>query len=211
MYKRVHEERESAQATKYKTKMRRVYHMKEPALSLIEFKSVAQGIFATDAIVKKAPVRILNSNPICPGKYLVIFAGEVADVEESLNAGLTAGGDMVINQLLLPYIHQDVIPAISGSTTIEKFGAIGVIESFSVASCVAASDIAAKTSPIKLVEIRLANGLGGKGYFVFTGELSDVEASAEAASSHIKAEGLLTSCVVIASPHPDLLAKGVYW
>jgi microcompartment protein CcmL/EutN len=185
--------------------------MKEPALGLIEFKSIAKGIFATDAIVKKAPVRLLSTNPVCPGKYLVIFAGEVADVEESLKAGIAAGGDMVINELFLPYVHLDIIPAISGATEIKEFGAVGVIESFSVASCIAAADIAAKNSPVKLVEIRLANGLGGKAFFVLTGELSDVEVSILAAKEYIALEGLLAGCEIIASPHKDLIEKGMYW
>jgi len=185
--------------------------MQEPALGLIEFKSIAKGIFATDAIAKKAPVKILGTNPICPGKYLVMFAGEVADVGESLSAGLEAGGDMVVNELFLPYIHVDVIPAISGAVTIEEFGAVGIVESFSVASCVAAADIAAKNAPIKLVEIRLANGLGGKAFFVLTGELYDVESSLAAARAHIAKEGLLAGCEIIPAPHYDLIAKGVYW
>lgn len=185
--------------------------MIEPALGLIEFKSIAKGVFATDALAKKAPVKILTTNPICPGKYMVVFAGEVADVEESLRAGVTAGGDMVINELFIPYLHQDIIPAISGATQIKKFGAIGIIEAFSVASCVMAADIAAKATPIKLVELRLANGLGGKGFFVLTGELADVEASVAAAKEYIKGEGLLAGSEIIASPHPDLVEKGVYW
>jgi microcompartment protein CcmL/EutN len=185
--------------------------MKEPALGLIEFKSVAKGIFATDAIAKKAPVKILSTNPICPGKYLVIFAGEVADVEEAFRAGITAGADMIINTVFLPYIHRDVIPAMTAATHVEHFGALGIIETFSVASCVIAADIAAKTTPVKLVEIRLANGLGGKAYFVMTGELADIEAAVAAAKDYIKNEGLLAGSEIIAAPHPDLIEKGVYW
>lgn len=185
--------------------------MLEPALGLIEFKSIARGVLATDAIVKKAPVKILSTNPICPGKYMVIFAGEVANVDESLRAGLVAGGDMVINQLFIPYLHDDVIPAISGATKIAQFGALAIIEAFSVACCVMGADIAAKTAPVKLVELRLANGLGGKGFFVLTGELADIEAAVAATKEYIKSEGMLAGCEIIAAPHPDLLAKGVYW
>jgi microcompartment protein CcmL/EutN len=185
--------------------------MQDPALGLIEFKSIAKGVFATDAIAKKAPVNILSTNPICPGKYLVIFAGQVADVDESLKAGLTAGGDMVINQLFLPYLHEDVIPAISGATKIETFGAVGIIETFSVATCVIAADKAAKVAPVKLVELRMANGLGGKAFFVLTGELSDVEAAIAAAKEIVAGEGMLAGCEIIPAPHPDLIKKGVYW
>jgi microcompartment protein CcmL/EutN len=185
--------------------------MKESALGMVEFKSVARGIFATDAIAKKAPVNIISTNPICPGKYMVVFAGEVADVEESLKAGLVAGGDLVVNDLFLPYVHRDVIPAVAGAVEIEKFAAIGVVETFSIASCVVGADLAAKETSAKLVEIRLANGLGGKGYFVITGKLADVEASIEVAKEHINKEGLLAGCEIIPAPHPDLIAKGVYW
>jgi microcompartment protein CcmL/EutN len=185
--------------------------LRDPALGMIEFKSVARGIMTTDAIVKKAPVVLLETHPICPGKYVVIFGGEVADVEESLEAGLKAGGDLVINELFLPHAHEDIIPAITGTTIIETFGAVGVIETFSIASCVVAADKAAKMSPAKLVEIRLAQGLGGKGYFVMTGELADIEASIAAARDHVRSEGLLAGCEIIPRPHPDLIKKGVYW
>jgi len=181
--------------------------MQEPALGMIEFKSIAKGLFAVDAIVKKAPVKILSTSSICPGKYLIIFSGEVADVEESLNAGLTAGGDMVIHYLFLPYVHREVIPALVGVSDIKVFGALGIIESFSVASCIAAADRAVKIAPIKLVEIRLANGIGGKGYFLLTGELADVEIACAAAKERISTDGLLAGCEIIATPHQDLLAK----
>lgn len=185
--------------------------MDQPALGMIELNSVARGILTTDAILKKAPINILATNPICPGKYMIVFAGEVADVEESRNAGITTGNDAVINELFLPNVHEDIIPAISGTTTIKEFGALGVIETFSIASCIVSADIAAKTSPAKLVEVRLANGLGGKGYFIITGNLADIEASIAAARSHVKTEGLLAGFAVIPAPHTELIDKGVYW
>lgn len=185
--------------------------MQQSALAMIEFKSIARGIFTTDAIAKKAPVKILSSNPVCPGKYLVIFAGEVADVEESWRAGLLTGSDLIINDLFLPHVHEEVIPAMTASNKVDKFGAIGVIETFSVASCILAADKAAKMSQARLVEIRLANGLGGKAYFTMTGDLPDVEASIFEARNLIKNDGVLAGCEIIQNPHPDLLAKGVYW
>ena len=185
--------------------------MKKPALGLIEFKSIAHGIFTTDAMVKKAPVQILETHPICPGKYMTLIAGEVGDVEEAMKVGIEIAGDMLVNDLLLPQVHLDIIPSLTGTTQIETFGALGIIETFSVASCIVAADIAAKATPIKLVEMRLANGLGGKAYFVMTGLLSDVEESLKLAAAHVRKEGLLAASSLIASPHPDLISKGVYW
>ncbi len=185
--------------------------MKEPALGMIEYKSVARGIFACDAMVKKAPVRIIETHAVCPGKYITIICGEVADVEEAMNAGLAAGKDMVVADLFLPQVHPSIIPAMSGTTHIDQFGAVGIIESFSVATLVRAADIAAKATAIQLVELRLANGLGGKAYFVMTGTQADVEESLALAKVYVKSEGLLAGCELIPSPHPDLLAKGLYW
>ncbi len=185
--------------------------MKEPALGMIEYKSVARGIFSCDAMVKKAPVRILETHPICPGKYLTIICGEVADVDEAMKAGIESGGSMVISDLFLPYVDRTVIPAISGTTKIENFDAVAIIETFSVATCVVAADKAVKATPIQLVEIRLANGLGGKGYFVMTGELTNIQEAANIAKDHAKAEGMLADYQIIAAPHPDLIEKGLYW
>ncbi|OGT21250.1 MAG: hypothetical protein A3C55_04390 [Gammaproteobacteria bacterium RIFCSPHIGHO2_02_FULL_42_13] len=185
--------------------------MKQPALGMIEFKSIARGIATTDAVVKKAPVTVVTTNPICPGKYMLIFAGFVADVEESLKAGLELGGDLVINHLFIPNLHHDIIPALSGTTKVKKFGAIGIVETFSVVSCVMAADKAAKIAHVQLIEIRLANGLGGKGYFVLTGELADVESAVEVAKAHVQQEGLLAASEVIPAPHKELIEKGLYW
>lgn len=185
--------------------------MKEPALGIIEYKSVARGIFACDAMVKKAPVRIIETHAVCPGKYITIICGEVADVEEAMKAGLEAGKDMVVAELFLPQVHASIIPAMTGTTHIDQFGAVGIIESFSVAILMRAADIAAKATPIQLVEIRLANGLGGKAYFVFTGFLADVQESLQAAREFVKQEGMLAGCELIPAPHPDLIAKGLYW
>lgn len=182
-----------------------------PAIGLIELKSVARGIVATDAVAKKAPVEILKSHPVCPGKYIVLFAGEVAPVEESLLAGVDIAGDNLINKLILPQVHDGVIPAINGSAKVLEFGSLGIVETFSIASCIVAADIAAKEADVTLTEIRLAMGLGGKAYFVMTGDLYSVEAAFAAATNFVRGEGLLAGCEVIPAPHSDVIEKAVYW
>lgn len=185
--------------------------MNEPALGIIEYKSVAKGIYSCDLMVKKAPVRIVATHPICPGKYMTIISGEVADVEESMKVGIESGKDMVVNDLYLPYVHRSIIPAIAGTTEINNFDAIGIIETFSVTTCVQAADIAVKGTPIQLVEIRLANGLGGKAYFIMTGKLADVQVALDIAEEFAIKDGMLANSELIANPHPQLIEKGVYW
>ena len=70
--------------------------MKEPTLGMIELKSVARGIVVTDAIAKKAQVKILEAHAVQPGKFIILICGEVADVEESLKEGVEVGSDFVI-------------------------------------------------------------------------------------------------------------------
>jgi microcompartment protein CcmL/EutN len=185
--------------------------MKHPAIGLIELKSIARGVVVTDAMVKKSPVKILETHPMCPGKYMILIGGEVAEVEESMKAGIEAAGESLINDLILPQVDKSVIPAITGTTIVKEMESIGVVESFSIASCVVAADIAAKESNVELVEVRLAQGLGGKAYFVFTGKLTDVEQSLYAARKFVSSEGMLAGAEIIRNPHKDVINKAVYW
>ena len=53
-------------------------------------------------------------------------------------------------------------------------------------------------------ELRLADGLGGKAYFIVTSSLDLVEAAVSAAQ-RILDPGLLVTTEIIAAPHDDLL------
>ena len=46
-----------------------------PAIALIELTSIARGVVASDAMAKTAPVKLLQSQTICPGKYLIVVGG----------------------------------------------------------------------------------------------------------------------------------------
>ena len=63
----------------------------DEAVGFIEFNSVAAGIFATDAMAKKAEVEIIDSRSVCPGKYIILISGMTGPVDESLQAGIEAG------------------------------------------------------------------------------------------------------------------------
>jgi microcompartment protein CcmL/EutN len=177
------------------------------AIALIETISVAIGIRIADEMAKCAPVEILDATAICPGKYMVLVAGDVAAVEASLSRGIEVGGDVVVDTLLIPHVHPDVFPAILGATEIAELKALGVVETFTVAASIIAADAAAKAAHIRLIEIRLAKGLGGKGFFCMTGDVHQVEAAMEAALLLLKKDGSLVRSVVIPRPHRDLQSK----
>jgi microcompartment protein CcmL/EutN len=86
-----------------------------------------------------------------------------------------------------------------------QLDAIGVLETSTVASALAAADLALKTANVDLLDLRVANGLGGKSFFTLTGEVSDVRAALTAAARQAEAGGHLLRQVVIAQPHPELV------
>jgi microcompartment protein CcmL/EutN len=174
------------------------------AIGLVETISIAVGINITDAMVKTAEVEVLESTAICPGKYMVLIAGDVESVESSLRRGVEIGGDVVVDTLFIPHVHASVFPAILGATEVDGLGALGVVETFTVASSILAADAAAKAARITLLEIRLAKGLGGKGFFTMTGDVYEIEAAMEAALAVARSGGNLVRSVVIPRPHEDL-------
>jgi microcompartment protein CcmL/EutN len=58
-----------------------------------------------------------------------------------------------------------------------------------------------------LVEIRLADGLGGKGIVFFSGLVADVEAAVEIGIGVLESSDLLVREVVIPQLHPDMWAN----
>jgi microcompartment protein CcmL/EutN len=177
-----------------------------PALSCIEMSSIARGIRGCDEMAKKAPIRVLESATICPGKYVVVVGGEVEMVREAHRRGLDVAGPTVVDQLLLPNAHPQLIPAIEASVDIAEVRAVGVVETFAVASAILGADAACKRAAIELIELRLARGLGGKAFFTLTGEQADVEASVAAAEEILGREsGLLLHTEVIPRPHAEMV------
>lgn len=185
-----------------------------PALAILEFSSIAIGIEAGDAMVKRAPLGVIHSGTVQPGKYIVLIAGDVASVEESLAAGRTVGGDAIVDTVFLPDIHPDVVAAMQGDRTFDDGEALGVIETTTVAGIVEAADAAVKGATVTAAQIEMADGLGGKGYALFGGVLSEVEAAVAAGVAALS-PGQLVADVVISQLHEemreDVVASPYFW
>lgn len=178
--------------------------MIEPALALVEFSSIATGIKAADAMVKRAPIYVIKSGTVQPGKYLVLIGGEVADVEESLEEGREVGRTYLVDYVLLPQVHPEVVESIGGGRVPDPNDALGVIETTTVAASIHAADAGIKGAQVRLVEVRLADGLGGKGIVLFSGMVADVEAAVEIGVGVLERPDLLVRQVVIPQLHPDM-------
>lgn len=173
-------------------------------IGFLELNSIAKGIEAADTMLKAAEVRLLAARPSCPGKYHILITGEVAAVQSSVDAGARVGAGNVIDQVVIPRIHPQVIEAIDLSTVPERANAVGILEFFSVTASIQGADAAVKAADVTLMEVRLGTGIGGKSYVIMTGDVSAVEEGVEAGSVEAEQSGMLVSRVVIPSPHLEL-------
>jgi microcompartment protein CcmL/EutN len=160
-------------------------------------------------MLKASNVRILLSRSICSGKYMVLIGGETAAVEAATAAGEVAANGCLIDSLTLANLHPDVIIAIGRTQPVEPSGALGILESFNVATMIKAADAAAKSADIQLLEVRLAMALGGKAFCTMTGDVASVQAGVAAGRAVIAEAGVLVNAVVIARPHRDVYREVV--
>ena len=172
------------------------------AIGMVELSSIARGIETSDSMLKAAQVELLRSVTVCPGKYMVIVGGDTGAVRASLEAGKAAGGEFVVDTLLIPSVHEQVFPAISGTVEVTDPQAVGVIEYYSIASAIEAADAAAKAAQITLIEVRTGYAFGGKGFVVLTGDVGAVRAAIDAAK---QVSELYVESTVIPRPAPQLL------
>ncbi len=178
--------------------------MFDPALSLIEFSSIAAGIQAADAMVKRAPIAVIQVGTVQPGKYLVLVGGLTADVEESLAAGREVGRDAILDIVFLPQVHPSVVSALQGGRSPEESDALGVLETTSVAAAIRAADAGVKGAQVELVEVRLADGLGGKGIVLYSGLVADVEIAVALGIESLESPEQLLRQVVIPQLHEEM-------
>ena len=153
-----------------------------PALSIWEFSSIAHGVHAADAIAKGSPVSDLRTGTTHPGKYVVMAAGDTASVDVANDIVADVGVSLVATRFL-PDVADEVWTAITAAREAPAGDgdAIGVVETATVSSAVDAADAAVKAAAVGLQAIRLADGLGGKAYFIVDGSVGEVDAALAAA------------------------------
>ena len=175
------------------------------AIGMVEFSSIARGIYAADQMVKISEVEIVTAQTICPGKYIALVEGDVAAVQDSVHIGEKFAGEYFVDSLVIPNVHHGIFPAITGATMPEHVTALGIFETFSVATMITAADQTLKAAELEAIEIRLGTGLGGKSFFTFTGDVAAVETGVEAGRGVAETKGLMVDAEVIPSPSDRLV------
>ena len=173
-------------------------------IGFLELNSIAKGVEAADAILKAAEVELLFAKAGCPGKYYILFTGEVAAVKASLEAGAKLGEHHVVDSCVIPRVHPQVIQASNLSTDPGAVNAVGVMVFFSVTASIYGADAAVKAADVTLMDVRLGTGIGGKSFVVLTGEVAAVNESVAAGTSTENAQGMVVSSVVIPNPRREV-------
>ena len=181
--------------------------MSDPAIALLEFDSISAGIVAGDAMVKTSPLGAIYAGTVHPGRYLVLVSGDTASVEIALSIGTDIGGDNLLDSVFLPDIHPDVTSAIVGgakAASLDGDEALGIVETSSVAGVIDAADAGVKAAHVVVATVRLADGLGGKGYVFFSGPVSEVESAVDAGVQRTEPHGTMIRSDVIPQLHKEM-------
>jgi len=177
------------------------------AIAAVETSSIAQGTVTGDAMVKTAEVDLLQACTISPGKYWVLIGGGVGPVRAAFQRGLEVAADTLLDSLFIPQLHGTVLPALGGTVPPVDHDALGVIETLTAASAIVSADHAAKAADVLLRDLRLANGLGGKGVVFLSGTVSNVQAAVDAGRAEALRRGLLSRSVVVPRLHEQMKGK----
>lgn len=181
--------------------------MEMNSIGLIEMTSIAAGMLAADIMLKTSQVELILSRTICSGKYIVLIGGDVAEVQSAVDAAVQQVDFAVVDTFVIPHVHPDIFPALSGHSNVSLLESLGIIEAFSVASLIEGADAAVKAANVRIIEIRLAMALGGKAFCTLTGEVAAVTSAVESGAKVISDRGLLVNKIVIPQPRPELLSE----
>ncbi len=178
--------------------------MNMEAIGAIEFTSIASGIEAVDVMLKQAEVNLVEAHPICPGKYLAVISGDVASVRAALESGEDVGESHTVDHVIIPQVHPELLPALTRSSEVSEIQSLGVIELFSVTSCLLAADASVKAAGVRLIEVRLGMGIAGKSFLSLTGSVDEVREAIQTGIDAALDTGMVLGSTIIPAPHEQL-------
>ena len=176
-----------------------------PALGLVETTGIAAGVGLADRLVKEADVSLLRATTICGGRYMIQIEGDRAAVAAALAAVAEGGATRIVGKYLIPRVSSDVLEVLRRPSGIRLGQAIAVIEARTATAGIVAADAAVKAAAVSLAKLVTGQGINGKSYCVFCGELSSVEAGVRAAVD-VLANNLIDT-LVLAAPDRAVLGE----
>ncbi len=177
------------------------------SVGLIELRHIPLGYETVDAMLKAADVELVRASPSCPGKFLAIVTGGVGAVECACAAAERSAGRQAVVCRAIDHLDEAVAEALKARPMPDKLESFGSIETRTALSAILAADLVVKASRVRLICIRMAQGIGGKGYVNFTGDIASVRNAIETCKARCGDPSLITSSCAIATPHVALVSN----
>ena len=178
---------------------------KSLCIGFLEYISIGKGIEAADLITKNTAITLLLSAPNCPGRYQILFSGDVEAVKEAVELAHGIADFNFLDSLILPGVDSKVISSLYGPDISDIDESIGVFETMTMTAAIEGADTMVKASDVRIVELRLGKGLAGKSYVIVTGTIHDVQNAIDAALDSVREKAVVISSVVIPSISKDLI------
>lgn len=174
-----------------------------PAIACLELATIARGIVVLDQMAKRAETTIVAARTISPGRYLIVLSGNVAEIEEAVEAGLEVAKEDLVDHVIIRD-PADGLRAALASTPEPVLGeSLAIVETATVTTALLAADRTLKGAEVRLLELRLGSGLAGKGLFTLTGDLDMIQGARDVLEVSVPIERIIR-VELIAQPHPDL-------
>ncbi len=167
------------------------------SIGAIEFKSIAKGIEVSNDMVKKSFVEVLYLKSICPGKFLIIIAGETSQVKECVDYGLDKGSGYIVDNFIINSVHEDIVNGLKHKyKPIENITSIAVMETSKVCAGIKSLDKTLKSSDVVLLKLQLSFAIGGKLVYIVAGDLSSLEVGISEGKSMLNSKDIINISII---------------
>lgn len=175
-------------------------------ISSIELSSIASGYQVINNMYNNAEITLIKAELVEPGKFLIISYGDEANINEAHKAGITVSGGHLLDSELIYNIDNQVIETIDAFNTHVDIDSIGLVETTSCTSTLYCANKIKKELDVELLLIKLKAPLNGKGFFMFSGRLSEVEVALETSITYLSKKNCLYSSELIPNPTKELIS-----
>jgi len=173
-------------------------------IGFLEYISIGKGIEAADLISKNTDIDILLAAPNCPGRYQILFTGDVGAVKSALNIAQEIADFNFLDSIIIPRVDEKVIQALYTAQGHDITDGIAIFETMTMTATLVGADTMVKSADVEIIELRLGKGLAGKSYVIVTGSIQNLRAAMDAALEMVKEKGVLISGIVIPSLNEEV-------
>jgi microcompartment protein CcmL/EutN len=174
-------------------------------IGFLEYTSIGKGVEAADLISKNTDIKIMISAANCPGRYQILFSGDVDAVKSAVELAENIADFNFLDSLVIPRVDDSVVSALYSPNSIDIRDGVAIFETMTMTAVIEGADTMVKTADVEIIELRLGKGLAGKSYVTVTGSLQDLRSAMDAALENVKDRGVLISSVIIPSINPELI------